>query len=378
MALNPINPMGVEVVYLTGLNLLNRLIIQKTEMYTSKFTLEPYKGMRSRYKCPQCGRSHKFTRYINKETGDYIGDNVGRCDRENSCGYHFKPSEFFQHSPGTDYYKPKVKEPERPVNYLPFHLVNDTMREYSKNNFFLFLKSKFGEEEAFLLCKKYNIGTSKHWKGGTIFWQIDIKGRSRQCKIMLYNFDSGKRIKSETQAFRWDEVVNKYREDIGGNDKVYFAGRRLLRDIVSEPNLRQCFFGEHLLNIKGKIALVESEKTAIIASHFFPDFIWLATGGSNGARFTDPEVCKVFRSRDIVFFPDLGQFTNWQEKANKIQKVIQCKIIVSDLLEQNANDLQRSQGWDLADYLLFEESKGNNGIIPESLMWKPIEGIEEF
>jgi hypothetical protein len=47
--------------------------------------------------------------------------------------------------------------------------------------------------------------------------------------------------------------------------------------------LKQCLFGEHLLkNSSSPVMLVESEKTAVVMSHFIPDYIWLATGGKNG------------------------------------------------------------------------------------------------
>jgi hypothetical protein len=45
--------------------------------------------------------------------------------------------------------------------------------------------------------------------------------------------------------------------------------------------LSQCLFGEHLLkDTETPVAIVESEKTAIIASCYYPEFIWLACGGS--------------------------------------------------------------------------------------------------
>ena len=45
-----------------------------------------------------------------------------------------------------------------------------------------------------------------------------------------------------------------------------------------EWRLTQCLFGEHLLNDKDKVnatvALVESEKTAVICSLLLPEYIW--------------------------------------------------------------------------------------------------------
>ena len=55
--------------------------------------------------------------------------------------------------------------------------------------------------------------------------------------------------------------------------------------------LTQCLFGEHLLSAidekQKTVALVESEKTAIIASCIMPKYIWLATGGKSQFNHID-------------------------------------------------------------------------------------------
>jgi len=49
--------------------------------------------------------------------------------------------------------------------------------------------------------------------------------------------------------------------------------------------MKQCLFGEHLLSdtsatMSAKpVAIVESEKTALVAAMFIPDFVWLVRPG---------------------------------------------------------------------------------------------------
>jgi len=45
----------------------------------------------------------------------------------------------------------------------------------------------------------------------------------------------------------------------------------------------QCLFGEHLLQdkVNANVALVESEKTAVICFRLLPEYIWLATSGKS-------------------------------------------------------------------------------------------------
>lgn len=72
---------------------------------------------------------------------------------------------------------------------------------------------------------------------------------------MCYNPENGHRIKGP-QAF------------------VSWAHSELQ---LSDFHLKQCLFGEHLLksSASSSVMLVESEKTAIIMSHFIPDYIGL-------------------------------------------------------------------------------------------------------
>src|ERR1043165_2651442 len=61
-----------------------------------RYTLEPYKTIKSRYRCPACGKAHCFSRYIDTHTGEHLADHVGRCNREISCAYHFTPRKFHE------------------------------------------------------------------------------------------------------------------------------------------------------------------------------------------------------------------------------------------------------------------------------------------
>jgi hypothetical protein len=173
----------------------------------------------------------------------------------------------------------------------------------------------------------YNIGTSKHWNGATVFWQMDRNNKIRSGKIMLYDSLSGKRIKQPFNHITWVHKLLK------------------LKDF----NLSQCFFGEHLLKQNKPIAIVESEKTAIIASAYLSKFTWLAVGSLNNLS---AQRCKILEGKTVVLYPDLNGYNLWKEKADKIAQETDIKFIVSDLLEKNANNEERKNGLDLADYLV--------------------------
>jgi len=118
-------------------------------------------------------------------------------------------------------------------------------------------------------------------------------------------------------------------------------------------NLQQCFFGEHLLKIypDKPVAIVKSEKSAIIAGCIMPELIWLAAGNINGLSV---EKCLVLKGREIILYPDLGAYEKWSLKATKIKEKCNCKITISTLLEDEATDTDRGNGLDIADYIITE------------------------
>ena len=65
-------------------------------MSTHRFILEPYKGIATRHTCPECHKKRSFARYIDTEGKIEFPPYVGRCNHEQSCGYHFTPKDFFE------------------------------------------------------------------------------------------------------------------------------------------------------------------------------------------------------------------------------------------------------------------------------------------
>jgi len=60
-------------------------------MSEHRYILEKYTGRNSRFECPECGEFAQFAKYIDTETGEQLGNNVGRCNRVDKCGYHKLP-----------------------------------------------------------------------------------------------------------------------------------------------------------------------------------------------------------------------------------------------------------------------------------------------
>ncbi len=203
--------------------------------------------------CPSCGKK-SFVKYINVEDNSYLADKFGRCDRESSCKFQQHPK---QNGVISEFAKPIVI---REASTLQSDLLVLCSRNFNQNNLIQFLKIYFSEEEEVQsVITEYRLGTSKHWEGSTVLWQVNSQNKIMAGKVMLFDVETGKRIKVPHNHIQWVHKLLK------------------LKDFV----LQQCLFGLHLINESKKkgIAIVEAEKTAVIISLFLPNYIWLATGG---------------------------------------------------------------------------------------------------
>ena len=311
--------------------------IIKTNFFSTmnnyRYTLESYKGMKSRYRCPNCNKANQFTRYIDTQTNEHLNDAVGVCSRLIKCGYHYKPKQYFQDN-NILFDKTKSKpfvirapKPKPITSFIKAEVMKESIASKKPNLFLDFLTNLWDEETTSDLKKKYNIGTSNYWKGATTFWMQDIKGNVRSGKIMLYNPKNGRRIKKPYNHINWEHKTQK----------------------LENFNLEQCYFGEHLLNEdKNKpIAICESEKTAIISSVYLSEFIWLAVGSVNNLNEAKT---KVLKGRNVVLFPDLKCFDLWNDKIPQLTSLATFRT--SALLEEKATEKERLAGYDIADYLL--------------------------
>ncbi len=347
--------------------------------------LQPYKGKSTRHTCPACKAMHSFTLYFDGNTGQPIHPTVGKCNHEIKCGYHYTPRQYFNNHPEkknkqsqkrptskqSTSQQPKKQQPKScqlpfrqlappPQQQLQIHHPMQLARSipdkkpsteithipyiYLKksasynSNFVRFLCNYFSKDKIETAVEDYALGATKN--NEVIFWQIDIDGKIRTGKIMQYNPKTGKRVKNNTGAINW--VHNKLKK---------------INPAYANFNLRQCYFGEHLLRLypDKPLAIVEAEKTAVITSMVIPQCNWLAAGNLNGLNI---EKSKVFENRDIVLYPDAGCYEKWSRKMLEIRKQIPCRIVISELIEYHATSQQVEAGYDIADYII-QQLKAN-------------------
>ena len=192
----------------------------------------------------------------------------------------------------------------------------------------------------------YRLGRSR--RGGVIFWQIDEHEVLCDGKIMYYRKDCHR-------------DHHRHPDWVSSCLKRYY-----LKDdekLASEIKTCHCLFGLHQLCAQQKpVAVVEAEKTAVILSEHFPDFLWLATGG-----LFELSAAKLLplRGRKILLFPDTDSegkaYAVWYQVTQEAQRLLRQPIHLSPLLELHATPAQKERKIDLTDYL-WEQSSPTEGV----------------
>jgi hypothetical protein len=294
-----------------------------------------------RYTCPKCGKK-TFTKYVYKCNGEFVGDLYGYCERGSYCRYSLCPSYndfeednnvFNKELYGTDGYDLSslgiyYEGPERFTHVIPEQILLDSMDGYRNSNLAKFLINHL-HDDALKILNEYYIGLSNADDlAANIYWRIDNNFIVRDGVVSYYSSDYGCKYYTK-------------RIDVIYNTRIRYY------------TLFNCFFGAHLINLypKKEIAIVEDEKTAIVCSHFWPEYNWLATGDIQNLNWREFEVFNVLIGKNITFYYDYlspvietskikPQY--WEEMASYISSEIACKIVVKSLIGERFNTLNKT------------------------------------
>jgi len=272
----------------------------KCPFHTEKSKSFVVSSQRQRFKCFGCGAQgdsidfvikHKGFKY--KEALEWIAnfENI-TIDKEYSVDAYIEPE----------------------TSYLPSKFITNS----NNTNFDFWLESLTN------IPHEYITSASKKWNKSVVFWYIDIENRIRSGKIMQYNPNNGKRIKDPKPLVTWVHKALK----------------------MDNFNLDVCLFGEYLLKKypNKKVAIVESEKTAILASICYPDLVWLASGSLSYLTY---KRCQVLKGRTVLLYPDVGAESKWQEKSDQMNELMKDTKFTLRILPEGL-----PKGYDLCDYIL--------------------------
>jgi len=327
--------------------------------------------------CPYCGAKKHWQRYIDTETGEVLPEQHGRCDNADKCGQQVTPKdtgyakliweqEHGNRSELPNNWKPQRKKvtppPEPKPVFFDFETFKKTLQpeRYEKNTFIqnLLQKVKFPFEidDVTKVIQLYRLGTVAHGyrAGANTFPFIDIKGNVRAVQVKQFDDQN-----HTTGTDFLHSIIEKHHTR---NNKPL---PEWLEAYTKQDKRISCLFGEHLLSKfhNNPVALVEAPKTAIYGMLYFglpetpESLIWLAV--YNKSSFTFDKL-KVLKGRFVYVFPDLSKdgntFKEWETKAKEYESRLPgTRFIFSDLLEQLAPERDKSEGKDIADYLIQQD-----------------------
>lgn len=302
--------------------------------HTFQFEKSPAKkGM-----CPNCQQQGVFRYYEN------LDRKYGKCERVNNCGHHKNPcnesSEArndLQSLNNSTANNNKVVEPEI------IYPVDDYLSQLLSNQSTNFHKAC---SELLKIPKDHFISWAVGGESDNTCFILQNKKKALNVKKIQYN-DNCKRNKSKVPFSLKADKGTKY---------------------------LTCLYGEHLLTDNKIICLVEAEKTAIISSFFYPQFDWLATGGSNGLTVSKVQV---LLNREVYYIGDAdkaGQENSTLKKLNSYNVNFKPVYLFPD----------KTDGYDLADAIFdglrpeIIPAEGSELTAQKSLRDQETESFEEF
>lgn len=233
-------------------------------------------------KCP-CGKSNRDGKF--SPLKGYT--DKGKC---HSCGKMFLP-----------------EDTTRKSIDLPYNLVG-VLCPLKSSLYKIYHKDKVDK-----VFNSYYVG---NWHGYTMFPQIDKLNHCRTAKLIKYN--GLKRDKSTSP--QWLHKTLNYKDF----------------------KLEQCLFGLH--KVEGVINIVESEKTALIATLEYGG-CWVATGGKDNISLINS-----ISTSSILLYPDndegMETWSKYGEIDYEYKKMIKGKpkgFDLADLIIEKHEEYQRKQ-----------------------------------
>ena len=270
---------------------------------------------------------------------------------------------------------------------------------------------------------RYRLGASK--LGGVIFWQIDQDERVRDGKVMYYGPDCH-RLKDKLHHPTWVSTLLRQRDPFPNAPhetshcffgthlltESYFKSHTEITEITERPKgqieiterpkgqMEITDDTDYFLNTdfmdykdsaakaapaqpvpkalsviseisvchKNTVCVVEAEKTAVIMSELYPQYVWLAAGGLGEVQ---ADKFRPLRGHKVVLFPDTDPdgtaFKRWSEAATLVMNQVFWEdsppIRVSPLLELHATPDQKNRKIDLVDFLSETNVNNNHNFI---------------
>lgn len=216
--------------------------------------------------------------------------------------------------------------PKQPPIYVDPPFIQDLQKDTEQTALYNFLCSLFPSEDVRRVFERYKVGGAKY-----IFFDYDSDTEPTLPSAFPYINAAGQCVDIHLQPY-----------DNRGHRAKKSEGQPLQNWILhvfgqSDRRGDWCLFGEHLINDDptAPIAIVESEKTAIIAAIAWRryGYIWVATGGLHKLTLG---LCAALKGRQLYLFPDVDGVEKWTQRWEELTAAGYNVTLCSDYVIANA------------------------------------------
>ena len=207
--------------------------------------------------------------------------------------------------------------PPREVKHIEQSTLMKMMAAAKDTALFKFMCAQFPDQASMIqtIFAAYMVGGSKHTdrhgNRATSFPYINTKGQCVDCKVFHIDEVSGSRKKADP--------IRTWTDKEGTAQALQSTWALAEMRLKEHRDPTWCNFGDHLLADRPgvEVAVVESEKSALIAALVIPSKVWVAVGSMQNLT---PQRCEPYRGRTITIFPDRDGIATWEDKAKTLRE----------------------------------------------------------
>jgi hypothetical protein len=314
-----------------------------------RFGLDPTS---KKYNCPQC-KKKSFVVYVDNETGIPVDEfQFGRCDKENSCSYHVHPNT----DPAVAGTKEEFVPRPAPVTIQIFPeeriygpVVNRTKTTVSPLHAFCSKKLLIPNEH----LVKWGVLSDTNTSGESLTVYVFRNAQQQICNLKWFKYKEDGHRDKDFNAFSLKQPKSpptpRLKEKQSAKNKGAESPETIHKYML-------CLFGEHLLDPEKKkiVCVVESEKTAAIASFFYQQYDWVACGSNNGLSDGSegtPNKVEVLKGREVYWLCDADSAGRMKLDDKGVVRPSSVRHLIQHIEKFHIVDLfpDRSDGYDIGD-----------------------------
>ena len=192
-------------------------------------------------------------------------------------------------------------------------------------------------------AERYHLGKTR--SGQPIFWMIDDMMTPLDAHIMPNTWMSMLLKKREPLLKYW-----QIQHCLFGLHLLMYEGRCMKEDVVHHEPFN--------INREPRIAIVESEASAVVLSELFPECIWMAYATT---LHLSPDLFAPLEGRNVTLFPrtdpTLSTFLFFEDLVDVTRRQYGIDITVDSTLEGHATADQKDRCIDILDFILESLNK---------------------